>query len=385
MSTAIEKAEEGRASMIPVMMGPTLLHGIKTIVGAMPVSQLVQHYKIPRRDALKKRGYQREISPVRVRKLTTDLEKNRVDLPTAVLLSLRGTSIKDLLVEGAGGRLYMPVPVDEDFGPFYVVDGQHRLEAIKKLAEDESDRNWGKRVLPFVCMVGASEEQEMKEFYVVNSNAKSVRTDLALDLLKQRAESDPQFMNSLIERGEQWKVNAQTIAERLSKESLAWRDRIRFPNCAKGRTTIASSGMVSSLKPLLATPYFGAVNLENQVKILDAYWKGMRKVLPGAFENPESYSLQKGSGTSVLHAVLIHIIECIRSKGASVIEPESYSQAMGNALRNLQGDTPSGELAAGEDFWRVGPDGAAGAFSSNAARRVLIAKIRSQLPEPEIE
>lgn len=385
MSTAIEKTEQDGVSMIPVTMGPTLLHGIKTIVGAMPVGLLVHHYKIPRRDALRKRGYQREVSPVRVKKLTSDLEKDRVDLPTAVLLSLRGTSVKDLLVDDAAGRLCMRVPVNGDFGPFYVVDGQHRLEAIKKIAEAEQDPNWGKRVLPFVCMVGANEEQEMKEFYIVNSNAKSVRTDLALDLLKQRAESDPQFMNSLIERGEQWKVDAQTITERISKESLVWRDRIRFPNCAKSRTTVPSSGMVSSLKPLLATPYFGAVNLENQVKILDAYWKGIKRVLPGAFENPESYSIQKGSGATILHVVLIHVLEYIRSKGASVIEPESYHEAMKDALQSLQGDTPSGALAAGEDFWRVGPEGAAGAFSSNAARRVLIAKIKSQLPEPEVE
>ena len=385
MPRAIEQAEAAETTKIPVTMGPTLLHGIKTIVGAMPVGLMVHHYKIPRRDALRKRGYQREVSPLRVKKLTADLVKDRVDLPTAVLLSLRGTSVENLLVKDAGGRLYMPVPDDGDFGPFYVVDGQHRLEAIKKLAEDEPDPNWGERMLPFVCMVGASEGQEMKEFYVVNSNAKSVRTDLALDLLKQRAESDPEFMNSLIERGEQWKVNAQTISERLSKEALVWRDRIRFPNCPKGRTTVPSSGMVSSLKPLLATPYFGAVNLENQVKILDAYWKGIKKVLPGAFENPESYSIQKGSGATVLHAVLIHVLEYIRSKGASVIEPESYREAMEDALRSLQGDTPSGEVAAGENFWRVGPEGAAGAFSSNAARRVLIAKIKSQLPEPDVE
>ena len=50
---------------------------------------------------------------------------------------------------------------------------------------------WGEILIPFVCMIGAGERQEMEQFYVVNSNAKSVRTDLAMDLLKQRAESDP--------------------------------------------------------------------------------------------------------------------------------------------------------------------------------------------------
>ena len=40
-------------------------------------------------------------------------------------------------------------------------------------------------------MIGADETEEMTQFYVINSTAKSVRTDLALDLLKQRAENDP--------------------------------------------------------------------------------------------------------------------------------------------------------------------------------------------------
>jgi hypothetical protein len=34
-------------------------------------------------------------------------------------------------------------------------------------------------------MIGAGELEEMRQFYVVNSTAKSVRTDLVLDLLKQ--------------------------------------------------------------------------------------------------------------------------------------------------------------------------------------------------------
>ena len=37
----------------------------------------------------------------------------------------------------------------------------------------------------------------MEQFYVVNSTAKSVRTDLAYDLLKQRAENDPEVIPAL--------------------------------------------------------------------------------------------------------------------------------------------------------------------------------------------
>ena len=372
--------------MISVSMGPTLRGSIATIVGAMPMRVLVPgNYRIPQRNTLKKEGYQREVSRIRVNKLVADLQKTRVDLPTAILLNLRDTTVEDLLTGGSDGELLMRECGSSRFGPFYVVDGQHRLEALRHLVEENEER-WGEYLIPFVCMIGASVRQEMEQFYVVNSNAKSVRTDLALDLLKQRAESDRDVMESVFERGETWKVNGQTIVEKLSLDSPVWRHRIRFPNTVKNETTLSSAAMVTSLKQLLGTPYFGAINLENQIKILDSYWRGIREVLPEAFgDKPWLYSIQKGSGVTVLHAVLIQVLECIRSKGQSVTEYTSYRDAMKRALEDLEGDTPNGEAVRGVDFWCAGPDGAAGAYSSNAARRVLIAKIKARLPEIEIE
>jgi DGQHR domain-containing protein len=386
MFATAEKIEDWNEAMIPVTMGPQLRGGIQTIVGSMPAGLLVpDNYRIPRRDTLKKEGYQRDVSRARVNKLVTDLQKTRVDLPTAILLNLREITAEDLLIKGADGEVFMPEPSDDRFGPFYVVDGQHRLVALHDLVEQNPDK-WSQFLIPFVCMVGADVRQEMEQFYVVNSNAKSVRTDLAMDLLKQRAESDPNVMESLIERGEKWKVDGETIVEKLTDESPVWRHRIRFPNQPKNETTLSSAAMVNSLKQLLGTPYFGAINLENQVKVLDAYWRGIREVLPEAFnDEPSAYSIQKGSGVTVLHAVLIHVLEYIRSMGLSVTDGTSYRDAIEEALETLEGDTPNGDIVNGMEFWRAGPDGAAGAYSSNAARRVLIAKIKSRLPQVEIE
>ena len=236
-----------------------------------------------------------------------------------------------------------------------------------------------------VCLLGANEHEEMREFYVVNSTAKSVRTDLALDLLKQSAESDPDVMEGLLARGEDWKVRGQTLVEAVERHSTIWRGRIRFPGEPKGATMITSSGMVTSVKPLLSTPYLGQLTTENQVKILDAFWQGIRKDLPEVFEDPEGFVIQKMTGTLVMHTVLIHALEYVRSKGWSVIEPESYANTLADALGELQGDTRDGAVVSGVDFWRAGAEGAAGSFSSNAGRRVLTAKIRAGLPEPEVE
>jgi hypothetical protein len=56
-------------------------------------------------------------------------------------------------------------------------------------------------------------------------------------------------MASLVEKGESWKVEAQTITEQLARTRL-WRHRIRFPGDPAGETTIGSAGMAGSLKQI---------------------------------------------------------------------------------------------------------------------------------------
>lgn len=267
--------------------------------------------------------------------------------------------------------------------PFYVVDGQHRILALKKLIE-EFGPEWRHHMLPFVCLIGADEGEEMDQFYIVNSKAKSVRTDLAYALLKQRAERDPSVMEHLFEKGKDWQVRAEELVEQLGERGAVWRGLIRFAGADKGETTMPSASIVTSLRPVLMSPFFGQLGKDQQVNILDAFWRGLRDVFPEPFDKPSEFVLQKGMGVMVLHAVLVHVLEIARSRGSSVTEPETYTPIMQDALENLQGENGSGETVAALDFWRVAPEGAAGSYSSSAGRRVLIAKIRQGLPNIEV-
>ena len=368
-----------RPIRIPVIDAPSLQDGVPMVMGVMPAGVLTRLFETPKRDSRRKSGYQRELSTARVNKLVDDLQSKRVDLPTAVLLNLRGfEKERNLFIEN--GHKYL-CPFEE---PLYVVDGQHRIAALARLVED-SPAKWSDFAISFIAMLGASERDEMRQFYVVNSTAKSVRTDLALDLLKQQAESDAGLMITLTERGEAWKVEAQEITEAICDNSPVWRDRVRFPLEPKGSTTIGSAGMVASLKPLLSTAYFGQISTLNRVKLLDAYWKGIKKVIPEVFDEPDEFNIQKSIGVSVIHSLLTYVIEHIRSKGWSVLDPNSFAMTLEDALTKLQGDNSEGSPVEGSDFWRVAPAGASGAYSSSAGRRVLLANLRSRLPQVEVE
>ena len=363
---------------IQVLEAPPLKMGTPVVLGVISMGELAGRYDVPRRDTKKRKGYQREATTARVNKLVTDLRQGRVDLPTTLLLNLREFDANTSLVND-GCKLYLDAN-----GPFYVVDGQHRIEALFRLFEEDPDR-WSDYRLSFVCLLGAVEYEEMRQFYVVNSTAKAVKTDLALDLLKQQAETDPEFAHHLTEQGLDWKVKAETLVEELARHSEVWQGRVRFPGEPKGETLISNSGMVTAVKPLLGNEFFGRASVENQVKILDAYWQGIRKVLPEAFADPWEYGIQKQTGAVVMNKVLITMIELIRSESKSLLEPENYAGILRVPLsEQLEGDTHNGDIAVGIDFWLAGPNGAAGSYSSGAGQRVLTAKIKALLPQQDV-
>ncbi len=373
---------------IAVVPGPKLTRAdVHIVSGFIPAGALIpDNYHIPYLDPRTGRGYQRLPQDARVNELAVDLRKGRVDLPTSVLLNVRNRDARRTLRDGyldlgaIVGIDGLPAPDTK----FYVVDGQHRILALKKLIEDSDAERWSKYLIPFTCMLGATEDEEMDQFYIVNSKAKSVRTDLAYELLYQRAQ-DPGVMEALIERGKDWQVHAQAIVKLLNEDSPVWRGKVRFAAMEKGDTVMPSASMVTSLKPILGSTYFRALAADQQVKVLDAFWRGVRNILPEAFDDPTEFSLQKGVGVIVMHTVLMQVVEIARSKGLPLTESDTYATLLKNALETLQGDDATGNPVAGLDFWRAAPRGAAGSYSSSAGRRVLIAKIQTVLPRISIQ
>ena len=371
-----------RPDTLQVIPGPKLWSGAQIISGFMPAGALIPDgYIIPAYDTRTKQGYQRPPQEARINSLASDLRKERTDLPTAILLNLRNVSAKAAL-DGNSLRL-----ADEEGKPFrfHVVDGQHRVLALKKLIEEEDADRWSRFLVPFVSFLNADDREEMKQFYIVNSTAKAVKTDLALALLRTLTDDDPDVYMALQERGKQWQVDGQALVERLANESRIWRNRIRLPGMEKGETTIPSASLVTSLKPLLSSPYFGRLKPDQQMKVLDAYWHGVREVLRPAFDDPEEFTIQKGVGVIVMHTIFPHVLECVRNRGMQTTEPEAYKAVLDVALTQLQGENNSGEPVTGVDFWASAPKGAAGSYSSSAGRRVLVAKIQQLLPQIEAE
>ena len=371
---------------VPVTIGqPLRKSGVQVVAGYMPAGALIPgNYDIPTYDARTGKGYQRPLQEARVNELVTDLKKNRVDLPTAILLNLRNQEARQAVKEGQLRLAYLRESASNIL--FRVVDGQHRVAALSKLIAEDPDGEWTDFLIPFVCMVGATEEQEMEQFYVVNSRAKPVRTDLALALLRKLSDRDPKMLERMEEKGKAWQVAAEKLVESMAEHSSVWRGLIRLAGIEKGGTTMPSASMVTSLKPLLGSSFFSRLSFAQQQQVVEAFWTGLRNAMRPAFDDPSQYVIQKGVGVVVLHAILVDVMEIVRSTNRSVIDASTYEEIMQGPMEKLQGEAQDGfgTPVQGVDFWRTAPTGAAGSYSSGAGRRVLISKIRQLLPNVEV-
>lgn len=355
-------------------------------IGSISVLILDKLFKVDRRSPDNQEGYQREAVKARVNSLKQVLQNRRVDLPTAILLNLRDFD-RDRHIQS----IQSTVPADRlvelrlcSGDRLYIVDGQHRVEALLSLFKEDREK-WGDYSLPFVCLLGADRDGEMNEFHVVNSNAKSIGTGLAQELLRQRAGLEG-VKEYLTETGKVWIANAGILTKKLS-ESEIWRGRIQYPGQRKGNTLITNNGLTTSLRLLVEQPgVFQALNdKDQQARVLNAYWEGIGQVLPEVMRDPEEYNLQRTLGVTALHAVLVNVLAIMMSKGHSVFDPAKYAEIMRVPLEQLSGQTPEGVEVEGTAFWKRGAEGASGLFNSRTGRRVLEAQIRGKLPALSVQ
>ncbi len=370
----------GKAYEVQLLKGQPIENSVRgeqvdTFVGTLKLGELVDRYQIPKRVHARDEGYQREPIKRRVKKLSLLLRKRMVDLPTAILLSVRGRKLYPRL--DSSGRYILALPANGTT-PFYVVDGQHRLEALKNAMDVDPDGGWSDFMVPAVIFFGADKGVEMDQFHTVNSNAKNIKTDLALDLLKARAQKDDAFRKYLDGEGVGWKVDAQDLTERVAKREM-WKGRIRFSNEPKGSTLINSNSFVTSLRRAIEQENFATYLPEERADIIDSFWQGIGRALPECFKTPDEYNIQKTVGVYVLHYLLPTALSYAIRLRKSVLEPNTYYEIFGETLRELSGDNQVDGEAVGSDFWKVGTEGASGTYSSGAGQRVLREKIRRDL------
>lgn len=386
--------------------------------GSMSIDTLEQLYRIDiwnADDPIERRGIQRQPIAAHYRKIARSLQEPETTLPTAIVLSanINHDGTESHVSDGIRVPLGMdvtPVPgpvenlvditVDPNVLKLHVVDGQHRILGIEYALEKDYLKRDKAFELPFVLILAKSRYDEIKNFYSINSKAKKVSTDLALQLMNEMKDNDPDYGLTLTEKK---KVIAIKIANALNDEQESpWYQEISQGSGASADEIASSTSFVTSLMPVLTVPYFNDTikakggNAEEVMdtvaeqcgKIVDNYWSAIRDMLPFMFEGDlNKWVIQKTPGIYILHRVLAYILEhyFLGGTGRIDLSQEAFRSFLEDYAPELLSDP---QAASG--YWNAaqGPDNpggeAAGANSSQAFKQrsdTIIEDIRANYSE----
>ncbi|QCR18581.1 DGQHR domain-containing protein [Agrococcus sp. SGAir0287] len=372
-------------------------HGVPMLLGFASAAPLTASAAVDGYDSKSGEGYQREPQAFRIRQAAEYYRDRGGRMPNPLLLNLREGDLDKVTFaiedEAAYNRAVksgehwigvgtLEIPAD---GPsLYVYDGQHRSGAIGQLVETHAE-DFAEFPVPISLTIGLDSVQEMKEFYEVNNNAKSVKVDLAWELLRKMADQDSELAELLEVKNQDWKIKGADVADALAASGGAWSDKIQRANVRKmpgDNLTLNLSQFIRSLQPVLAMPILKKADADQIAVILDAYWAGIKQVLPEPFEQPKDYVLQKGPGAIAFHRVLPQIIEVLRARSKRLGDAEAYAEIL-RELPTLTGEVVDEDGArdvTGADFWLSGPQGVASQWTGDAGRKRLAIRIQALIP-----
>ena len=354
-----------------VLEGQTTDVGTQMVTTVIKVKDLVENYAVDVFDhskgrAGKKGGYQRKANQARVKKLAKMLAENKVTIPTAILGNVRNPLEKVIKFDSTG------LAIINLTSPIMIIDGQHRVASFVEVYNNNDfygvdQKQFGEIKLFVSLLWNAKLQEEINQFYVVNSNAKSIPTGNRLELEAYIGSGDD-LISELVD-----------LTWELDKNEL-WKDKIKFPNSNSG--LIPNSGIVSSLKNVLNDSNLKKLSYEEKLKLIIAVWDGVGKVLPECFKKPEKYTLQKGIGVNTIHGLIPDIYSDILASNSVTFDKKSIKDPFDSnvwkeylePLTKYEDTDQSGEdnTVVGEEFWRVGKTGGAGQYSSGAGRSVLL-------------
>ena len=345
---------------IPILLGSPLNSGTEIVIGVIDALTLTKHFTIAEYDYEKKgsqKGYQREATKGRINKLACSIQNEEVDIPTSVLLCCSKETFDEK-------TKILSIKEETEFE---VIDGQHRIKALKTLL-GVSDERLSKMKIPFVCLIGADQEECSKQFVSVNGNAKSIKTDLN-DTLR--------YENGNFTEKEDWKEEAIDMERKLNSDSEIWKGRILQPNQnkEKGKFYIASTAMRKGLKEFVCFPRIVSYEFEEKFDIIEAYWKGIKDLIPDAFEEntAENFSfLTAAVPLRVFNKLYPNVYDICMERNISIFDDKSYEEILEPVINNVED---------GINFWKKGKDGKVGAYSSEAGYKKLTLELARLLPK----
>jgi len=331
-------------------------------------------------------GYQRALSPSRLRSIADYFEKPDAVMPLGGLLNARSgdeshygqelTFIPDEANASVDGPQAGVLALSEEAKPLWIVDMQHRLGGLRRAIEVDGRDDL--LDFPITCTIadGLSKLEEIGQFELINTTQKKVKTDLARRLMAIQARHTD-LEREFRAAGKLWEARGSEIADWLNHHSAVWTGRITPPNASRSDYpdgVARETSFVTSLKPILNAPLFSRMDAEAVAKALDAYWSALAIVFPEAIADPQNHLIQRTPGVFSLHDVFGDVVEIVRSRqtGELSVSPDVFADVL-DCWNDSIGDS---------DFWLRGVDEGASLYGGMKGYKMLANELRDALPEP---
>jgi len=307
-------------------------------VFTMPASQLIEKSAIDRWTPDNPEGYQRLPDERRlslgrgsaVRYLMRELGC----FPTSVLLNVRGELSFERELD-LGWCTLGELNIDDD-SKLWLIDGQHRVEALKRAVERNADFEEYPVIVSLLQL--PKRFDELMLFYIVNRRQRSVPTDLAYGHLQRM----------LWEKGTEWLYElegrrgvrlglATEIVDYLNEDPKSpWHRRVRrVGEDRRDEHIIHDKPLIRSVAEILRERVFEGMPIRDLADLLIDYWNAVGNVYPKVFETPHAYTLLATPGIFSLHMLFPSVYA--RCAKGGVITEERMNQTLVGFLEETPG------------------------------------------------
>lgn len=223
-------------------------------------SELWSFSEINRRAEDKDEGYQRVLSPSRVKQIKNFIQSGNA-VPGAIIVSLDDATYTD------GCLSFEDRP-----NAAWILDGQHRSAAAHEAAKEGIDVD-----LPVVAFTGLDVQDQTDYFVTINREAKSVPSSLYIDLLRHlpKKKTEKEILEERV-------ADISRLLTRDS-ESVFFQRVVSTTNPSEGQVSLTNFARV--IRPHIhpTTGILGTYNLNQQQRVLENYVSALRGAFPKEF------------------------------------------------------------------------------------------------------
>jgi len=271
-----------------------------------PANEIWERFSINRRIEDKDEGYQRALSEARADKIAKYIQGNNA-IPLSILVSLENGKyqIKDNIIK-----------LNEESDVGWIIDGQHRLAG--------ANRSGTGLVMPVIGFLNIDVDEQINQFVTINREAKGVPASLYYDLIKHLPKKTA---------SDQTKERAADIASalKIDEESPFFGKIVVMSSPKNGEISLTT--FIKGISPIINDPKgsLAAYSLNEQIKIIDNYYKAINNVFPKYFleEDPVFF---KTTGFGAMFKVFSVVFNyCLKhEKGFTVADASKTLRAIGD-------------------------------------------------------